>query len=169
MNKNTIIPQSWRESLSELKEEISQKVEHWLGRLKPEERREAEQELALSDFWRGGLDFSFSQPRVNLEEDDDALKVTVEIPGLRKEDLRIDLDGRLLTIHGHKEEITEKKAKGRSHISELRYGSFTRQLVLPCDVEKNLVDAKYRRGVLKLTLPKTEEAKARSIEITFED
>ena len=169
MSKHAIIPQSWRESFSELKEDIGQKVEHWLGRLKPEERREAEQELALSDFWQRPFDFSLGQPRVNLEEDDDTLIVTAEIPGLRKEDLHIDLDGRQLTIYGQKEESIEKKSKGRAHFSELRFGAFTRVLTLPCEVDRDKVKAKYRRGVLKLTLPKTEEAKARRIEVTYEE
>ena len=73
MNKNSIIPKSWRESFSELKEDISHSVERWLGRLKPEERREAEHELTLADFWQRPFDFDFSQPKVNLDEDDDTI------------------------------------------------------------------------------------------------
>lgn len=169
MNKNSIIPKSWRESFSELKEDISHSVERWLGRLKPEERREAEHELTLADFWQRPFDFDFSQPKVNLDEDDDTITVTAEIPGLRKEDLRIDLDGRQLTIHGHKEESIENKKKGRAHVSELRFGAFTRVLALPCEVSREKVKAKYRRGVLKLTMSKTEEAKSRRVEIQYEE
>ena len=169
MSKNSIIPKSWRESFSELKEDIGRSVERWLGRLKPEERREAEQELTLADFWQRPFDFSFSQPKVNLDEDDDTITVIAEIPGLRKEDLHIDLDGRQLTIHGQKEESIENKKKGRAHVSELHFGAFTRMLVLPCEVNREKVKAKYRRGVLKLTMPKTEEAKARRVEIQYEE
>lgn len=169
MSKNSIIPKTWRESFSELKEDIGRNVERWLGRLKPEERSEAVQELSLADFWQKPLDFAFSQPRVNLDEDDDTITVTAEIPGLRKEDLHIDLDGRQLTIHGQKEESIENKKKGRAHVSELRFGAFTRMLVLPCEVNREKVKAKYRRGVLKLTMPKTEKAKAQRIEIQYEE
>ena len=167
MKKNAIIPKSWRESFNELKEDVVGSVDQWLSKLKPEERQAAEQELGL-DFWPRSLNFALSQPRVNVEVDDDTIIVTAEIPGLHKEDLHIDIDGRQLTISGQKEESIENK-KGHSYVSELRYGSFTRILTLPCEIDRDKVNAKYRRGVLKLTLPKSEEAKSRRVEVHYED
>lgn len=162
-----IIPETWRESLSELKEEISHTVNNWLSGLKPEERRAAEKELDLTD-WSRPFDRILGQPKVNLEEEGDALIVTAEIPGLRKEDLHVDIDGRQLTISGQKEESYENK-KGRCYVSELRFGSFTRVLNLPCKVEQDKVKAKYRRGVLKLTLPKSQDVRSHRIEVNYEE
>jgi HSP20 family protein len=162
-----IIPETWRESLSELKEDIAHSVNHWLSGLKPEERRSAEKELDLAH-WSQPFDFALSQPKVNLEDDGDTIIVTAEIPGLHKEDLHVDLDGRQLTISGEKEESVENK-KGRCYVSELRYGSFTRMLNLPCQVNRDKVKAKYRRGVLRLSLPKSEDARLRRIEVEYEE
>jgi HSP20 family protein len=162
-----IIPETWRESLSELKEDVAHLVNHWLSGLKPEERRVAEKELDLAH-WTQAFDFALSQPKVNLEEDGDNIVVTAEIPGLRKEDLHVDIDGRQLTISGQKEQSIENK-KGRCYVSELRFGAFTRILNLPCQVNRDRVKAKYRRGVLKLVLPKSENAKLRRIEVEYEE
>jgi HSP20 family protein len=162
-----IIPETWRESLSELKEDIAHTVNNWLSSLKPEERRAAEKELDLTS-WSLPFNFTLSQPKVNLEDDGDVLTVTAEIPGLRKEDLQVDIDGRQLTISGQKEESFENN-KGRCYVSELRYGAFTRVLNLPCQVKQDKVKAKYRRGLLRLSLPKSEDAKSHRIELQYEE
>ncbi len=165
--KTHIIPESWRESLDDLREDLAHTVDRWLRRLKPEERDKAVKELA-PDFWHQPITRFFNQPEIDLEEHDDVITVRAELPGMNKENLEVDLDGRLLTIHGEKEERRDEK-RGRTHISERRFGSFTRTIPLPCEVDRAGVKAKYRRGVLKLILPKTEAAKARRIPVTYEE
>lgn len=163
--KTQIIPKSWRESVDELREDLTHTINRWLHRLKPDEREAAAKELEL-DFWHQPLGRIFDQPRIDVQEHDDEIIVQAELPGLKKEDLKVDLDGRRLTLYGQKEESREEK-RGRSHISELRFGSFTRVIPLPCEVDHSNVQAKYRRGLLKLVLPKTEAAKARRIPVTY--
>jgi len=165
--KNQMIPKSWRESIDELREDIGRTVDRWLSRLKPDQRREAETSIGF-DLWDQPWSLAGINPRVDVTEDDANVLVTVEIPGLRKEDLSVDLDNRTLTISGHKESRSYEK-QGRTHVSECRYGSFIRVIPLPCEVIREKVKAKYRLGVLRLTLPKTESAKARTIDVTYED
>ncbi len=98
-------------------------------------------------------------PAVNISEDDENFEVEVAAPGLKKEDFNINLENNLLTISGeHKEENEEKEGKKISR-REFSYTSFTRSFTLPETVEGEKIKAKYQDGVLKLTLPKKEEAK----------
>ncbi len=98
-------------------------------------------------------------PAVNISEDDDNFEVEVAAPGLKKEDFNINLENNLLTISGeHKEEKEEKEGKKISR-REFNYTSFTRSFNLPDTVEGEKIEAKYEDGVLRLSLPKKEEAK----------
>ncbi len=100
---------------------------------------------------------SFS-PRVDVTEDNGNLYVIAEVPGVDKNDIKINLVGDVLTISGEKksEVIDEKK---NYHRTERRYGSFTRSFTLPSEVVIDKISAEYKEGVLNITLPKTEEAK----------
>lgn len=98
-------------------------------------------------------------PAVNISEDDDNFEVEVAAPGLKKEDFKINLENNLLTISGeHKEESEEKEGKKISR-REFSYTSFNRSFTLPETVKAEDINAKYEDGVLRLTLPKKEEAK----------
>lgn len=98
-------------------------------------------------------------PAVNISEDDDNFEVEVAAPGLKKDDFKINLENNLLTISGeHKEENEEKEGKKISR-REFNYTSFNRSFTLPETVEADNIQAKYQDGVLRLTLPKKEEAK----------
>ncbi|MDQ8181962.1 Hsp20/alpha crystallin family protein [Pelagicoccus sp. SDUM812005] len=163
---NQLIPQNWKESLSELREEIGETVDRWISRLKPEQRKEAKDALAKEDPFWNPIRFG-DGPRVEMEESEDAIKVVAELPGLAKEDFQVDLDDRYLTIRGEKSGRSERK-EGHLHISECSYGSFTRVIPLPCEVDRDKAKAKYKHGELRLVLPKTESAKARRIEISVE-
>ena len=100
---------------------------------------------------------SFS-PKVDVNEDNENLYVIAEVPGVDKNDIKINLVGDVLTITGEKksEVIDEKKNYYRT---ERRYGSFTRSFTLPSEVVIDKISAEYKEGVLNITLPKTEEAK----------
>jgi HSP20 family protein len=168
--KKEIIPSSWRDSLGELREEVSQTINRWLRRLRPEERREAEAELERGNFpvFGGGLySLDWAAPRVDMKEDTNHIYVSVEVPGMKKDDLKVDLDDRVLTIHGEKESQREQQ-RGHARYFERSFGAFSRSILLPCKVEPGKIEAKCRDGMLRMTLPKTEAAKAHRITVSNE-
>lgn len=97
-------------------------------------------------------------PRLDLAETATAIEVKAELPGLEKKDIDISLDGDLLIIKGEKHQEKEEKDK-RFHRIERTYGSFYRTVRLPVEVRPDTIEAVYEDGILKVTLPKTEEAK----------
>ena len=111
------------------------------------------------------VDLSWS-PRLDVSETDKALEVVADLPGMEKKDIKVSLDGDLLTIKGEKKEVKEKKDK-HYHTIERRSGSFYRALRLPIGVQSDKIDANFKDGVLTLTLPKSKEAakKVAQIEI----
>jgi len=104
------------------------------------------------------------KPVCNLKEDDESYTLEAEIPGLKKEDIKISLQNDVLTISGERNEEKEKKDK-HSHLVERRYGSFCRSFTLPVGVVEDKIDAAYKDGILKVVLPKTEVAKVKEIAI----
>ena len=118
----------------------------------------------LFDF-NGGRSYTATVPAVNITEDKDAFKLTMAAPGMDKEDFHVDVENDVITISAEKEE--EEKSATRQ---EYNYNSFSRSFRLPASVMKNKIEAKYRDGILKLTLPKTEDARKAngSIEIAIQ-
>lgn len=118
----------------------------------------------MSEFDRGmvpskGL-FDFS-PAVDFEEKDNQYLVTVDLPGIKKEDIKIDLSDNILSISG--ERTRESKAEGR--YTERSYGKFSRSFSLPSQVNSENVQAAFDNGVLRITLTKSETPKGRAIKI----
>ncbi len=103
-------------------------------------------------------------PAVDVTEDENSVVLTAEVPGMEKEDLEVSIDNGVLTLRGEKKEEDVAEEAGY-HRVERRFGQFERRLRLPDYVDTEKVDASYENGVLKLTLSKTETARARSIEI----
>ncbi|MGZ0657027.1 Hsp20/alpha crystallin family protein [Coraliomargarita sp. W4R72] len=159
-----MIPAPWRESIGELRQDISHTIDQWLSKLKPQHEGS---DLEL-DFGKNPLsDLSWDQFHIDVQEEEDALFVVAEIPGMSKEDLQVHLDGNWLTISGEKESQQEQK-KGQMHYSECSYGAFSRTIPLPCGVNSDAVKAKYRHGVLKLKLPKSPSKEGRHIDVSYE-
>lgn len=103
-------------------------------------------------------------PSLDLSETDQAVDVRMDVPGIKSDDIDIQLNGNLLTVSGTRKE--EKEEKGRTfHRLERRCGSFSRSVTLPCAVKEDKIDAQYHDGVLTISLPKCEEAKARKIKV----
>src|SRR5262245_8813637 len=93
-----------------------------------------------------GRDFEF-MPEANVTETDKAIEVAIELPGLKPEDVKVELHDRTLSISGEKKE--EKEDKGKTfHRIERRTGSFRRVFALPMEVDESHVDAKFEHGVL---------------------
>jgi HSP20 family protein len=103
--------------------------------------------------WSGGG--SAFSPSVNVDENDKAYTVTAELPGLDDEDVSIELEGHMLILKGEKKEEREEK-EGSFLCRERCYGTFERRIALSDDVDRDKVDAHYRKGVLTITLPKLE-------------
>ena len=106
-------------------------------------------------------------PLVNLKETDQSIEVTAEVPGLKPEEIEISLAGDLLTLKGEKKEEKEEK-KGGYHLVERRFGSFSRSFRLPVEVDRKKVEAKYKDGVLHLTLPKGAKESSTKIKVKAE-
>ena len=105
-------------------------------------------------------------PAIDVQDKKDKLLVKAELPGMEKDDINITVEDNYLLIKGEKkvEEEKENKEKGYYH-RECTYGSFQRAINLPREVDTEKIDASYKNGVLKLTLPKKEEAKPKHIDI----
>jgi HSP20 family protein len=105
-------------------------------------------------------------PNIDVNETDQAFEITVEMPGLRREDVEISLDNDVLTIRGEKKFEAEKEdEKGRAHITERAYGTFFRAIQLPTHVDPSAVQATMADGVLKITIPKPAQSESRKIEV----
>ena len=105
-------------------------------------------------------------PEADVVESEDTIRVMVEVPGFRPEDLAVDLEGNVLTISGEKrEQRTEGDQKSKWHLAERRFGRFTRSFILPRDVEQERIEARCENGVLHLRIPKSEKARRRRVEI----
>jgi HSP20 family protein len=108
-------------------------------------------------------------PQVDVTEGNTDVTVTVELPGMEEKDIDVALAHGNLTLKGEKREEKESKERGYYH-SERSYGSFTRTIPLPCEVEEDKVAATFKKGVLTITLPKSPEARreVKHIEVKVE-
>jgi HSP20 family protein len=100
-------------------------------------------------------------PAVNITEQKDHYEVSLAAPGLKKDDFKIDVDGNMLSISSEKEETKEEKDKKYTR-KEYSYSSFSRSFTLPEEINKEKIEASYSDGVLKISLPRKEEAKKSS-------
>jgi HSP20 family protein len=106
-------------------------------------------------------------PNVDIYENKDHIILEAELPGMSREDFDLSIENNVLTLRG--ERRFEKKDEGDNyHRVERSYGAFTRSFTLPQTVSAEGANAEYKNGVLRVTLPKREEVKARKIEITGE-
>jgi HSP20 family protein len=103
-------------------------------------------------------------PAVDISERKDAYLVTVELPGLKPEDLDITMEDSLLTIQGERQ-LTSESSEQQFHRVERRYGAFRRSITLPAHVTAEGIQASFEDGVLQLLVPKAEEAKPKRIQV----
>ena len=112
-----------------------------------------------NEWFEGGLwGRTMQVPAVNITEQKDDYLVSLAAPGLKKDDFKIDVDGNMLTISSEKEETKEEKDKKFTR-KEYNYSSFSRSFSLPEEINKEKIEAYYEDGVLKITLPRKEEAR----------
>ena len=104
---------------------------------------------------KGGSSYSFA-PRVDVLETEAAFEIHVAIPGVNKEDFKLDVNDKLLSITGERKFAKEKKDEN-FHSIETQYGAFSRSFTLPENVNVANISAKYNNGILEVTLPKDEK------------
>lgn len=136
----------WRE-LDEFQSRLSRMFDETLGRSLPSE----------SSGW---------VPAVDVEETNESIVLSAELPGMSHDDLDIELENNVLTLRGEKaQEREEGDGDSRFHLWERSYGAFQRSFTLPRTVDADDIEAHFDNGVLRVTMPKTETAKGRRIEV----
>jgi HSP20 family protein len=103
-------------------------------------------------------------PALDISERKDAYLVTVELPGIKPDDLQITLEDGLLTIQGERQ-FAHDSSEQQFHRVERRYGAFRRSITLPAQVQAEQIEASFDNGVLQIMVPKLEEAKPKRIQV----
>jgi HSP20 family protein len=103
-------------------------------------------------------------PIVDIEEGENEYHISAELPGLRRENVKITLQEGVLTLQGERKQEHDEKGK-RFHRVERSYGAFVRNFALPDVIDEGKVSAEFKDGVLHIRLPKSEKAKPRAIEV----
>lgn len=104
---------------------------------------------------QGGSAYSFV-PRVDIVENDKAFEIHVAVPGMNKEDFKLDLNDNYLTVSGERKFTKEQNDKN-FHSIETQYGNFSRSFGLPESVDASKISAKYNNGILEILVPKDEK------------
>ncbi len=159
--RNAPVPIRLKETINDLR----QTVNNWFERIVPSRAESGgwlTQEPSFLEWFN-----TTSFPAVDIEETADEVIVTAELPGLTEKDFDIEIQGQRLILRGEKKIQQEKKDRSY-YYTECQYGSFYRVIPLPCEVVEDKAEAKYKNGVLQIHLPKSENAKARRIQIKVE-
>ena len=130
--------------------------------------RDAMDRLFEESFVRPSGERSMGEARtlaLDMYETDDDLVVEASLPNIGPDDVDISIVGNSLTIKGEMEREEEKEEKGKDYFRERRYGAFQRTVSLPVEVNADEAEATFENGVLKLSLPKVEEAKPKRITV----
>ena len=137
--------------------------------LRPFEEIQREMDRLFNDAFKEigfgkDTDMSMLAPDVDIYEKDDKLFAEIEIPGIDKKDIDINVEDHVLSIKGEKK--SEKEDKGRNyHVVERRYGKFQRAFRIPEYIKAEEIKAKFDNGILTVEMPKKEEAKKSSIKV----
>lgn len=134
-------------------EDMERRMAMWFGR--PLRRREGEKEALTVAEW---------SPLVDIEENEKEYLVKAELPEIKKDEVKVTVENGVLTIAGERKFEKEEKGK-KYHRVERSYGSFVRSFTLPEDADGTKVSAEYKDGVLRVHLPKSEQAKPKAIEV----
>jgi HSP20 family protein len=105
-------------------------------------------------------------PLADVLETENEIRVIVEMPGIAAQDVSVDIENNVLTLSGEKhEDRQEGDERNTWHLAERRYGHFSRSFVLPRDVDQEGIRAAFENGILTVTVPKSERARRRRIEV----
>lgn len=149
------LPVRWRKAVGQLREEVAEAVERWLPRRRGEGTGTGK--------WMPSV-FLEAGPVIDVEETDDEVIVLAEMPGLEKEDFSVEVTADRLVLRGEKRREIEERQAGHSY-TERSFGTFARVVLLPCEVAAEKTKATYRNGLLRVSLPKTEWAKVKRVQV----
>jgi HSP20 family protein len=147
--RGLLSPDSFRE-LFDLQRGINQLFEDSVGKTSSE-----------------GVALSTWTPAIDVYEDDNSFLIKLELPEVNKEDVKVNLHDNTLSITGERRIENEDRREGY-HRVERSYGQFYRSFTLPPNVNTEAINAQFKDGVLRLTLPKKEEAKPKQISVNVE-
>jgi HSP20 family protein len=134
-------------------EDISNRLNQMFGR--PVVSAAADQQMLKVADWT---------PSVDISETDQAYLIKAEIPEVKKEDVKVTIDDGMITIQGERKMEKEEKGK-KFHRIERSYGSFVRSFRLPDGVDESKAKAEFKDGMINVTLPKSEKAKSKAVEV----
>ncbi len=103
-------------------------------------------------------------PSMDVSETDSHYHIQVSLPGMKKDEINIDLEDRRLTITGERKEETEDKGR-KFHVRETRYGQFERTVMLPNNINQDKIDARFEDGILNLDIEKKEKQVNKQIKV----
>ncbi|OIR02284.1 spore protein SP21 [mine drainage metagenome] len=135
-------------------DDVSSRLNRIFGRM-PSRPASDNEMLAVADW----------MPSVDISETDAAYLIKGEIPGVNKEDVKVTIQDGMLTIQGERKQEKEEKNK-KFHRVECSYGNFMRSFRVPDDADESGVKAEFKDGMLNVTLPKSEKAKPKSINVS---
>lgn len=121
-------------------------------------------EESVAPVWERGETFGMLSVPIDVWESEGNLMLSASLPGVKPEDVDIQVTGDTLTIRGEVRH-EEERERGNVRFQERRYGAFRRSLRLPPNVNTDAIDATYENGVLRLKIPQTEEAKPKQIDV----
>lgn len=104
-------------------------------------------------------------PSCEMSENEKEYCLKFDLPGIKKDDVKIEVDGSRLSVSAERREEKEAKEKNGRHYSEINYGSYSRSFTLPSTVDDKKVDATFENGVLTVRLPKNESTRAKQIPV----
>ena len=141
---------------------------------RPDRELEAMQDVissALDDFFQGGGDIEAVwrawMPAVDVEEREKDYVFSVEVPGVEKDQVRVELQNGSIVISGERKEQKDEKRKNYLR-HEQSFGAFRRSFTLPDDASPEGLKATYKNGILKVVVPRSEKAKAKTVPINVE-
>jgi HSP20 family protein len=109
---------------------------------------------------------SMRMPETDVVERQNEIRVICELPGMQEDQVEVSMENNVLTISGEKSDERVQGEEGHTyHLSERRWGRFSRSFVLPREVDQERIEAEFRNGVLTVTIPKSEKARRRRIEV----
>lgn len=126
----------------------------------------ADMDKVFKNFFSGFPDEreGYWAPIIDIEEDKDNIIVKVEIPGMKKEDIKVAVHGNILSVSGERTQESDVKEK-TYHRIERAYGKFSRSITLPSEVDVDKIRASYKDGLLKINLPKPDSARSKQIDV----
>ncbi len=142
-------------------------IDRWFDRMAEEFWRRPFPSLFRPERWFPESLLPMRMPSLDVYQDQEEVVVKADVPGLAREDIEVTLTGETLTIKGERKEEKEVKEPDY-HRRERSYGSFVRSVTLPCEVKSDEIKATLKNGVLEIRLPKTEEAKKKSVTVKID-